>query len=551
MFKKLENLSTFNQVNLLTTSLVNILSINGTVGEVEIANKIEEILRSFPYFKDSPEMIWTQPLPNDGIGRKNVFARIKGNGASKKTVIYHAHLDTVGTDDYGKIQELANIPERLLEFFKSWEGNKEIQEQAHSGDWMFGRGALDMKSGIAVHLANILYLSEHRDKWDGEIIFMVNPVEENQHTGVIAAVDELLRLRKEEQLDYIVAINTDYITSLFPGDEQKYIYTGAVGKLLPCFYVYGRETHVGRTLDGLDPTLVTSELNRLINNNMELIEQVEGELMTPPSVLYHRDTKNFYNVQTAVTSHIYFNLMVLEDSPQVVVEKLKRIANKAARTTETYYQKQYQLYALRNHFPEEMPKWEMEVYTFEEYCEKLRKQGVDVEGIAEQMEAAYKEEDPREVCFQIVDSLRQQDATGVPCIIIFFAPPYCPHHYLIGESKRDKRVIGVIDEVVGKWEYGSVEQFSIKRFFPYLSDSSYLSLHDTEEEIESLIHNFPEWKSIYPVPVDKIRELNVPAINIGVYGMDAHRWTERVYKPYSFETLPHLIRDLTVCWLGK
>lgn len=550
MFKDLENLSTFNQVNLLTTSLVNIRSINGTKGEVEIADKIEGILRSFPYFKANPEMVWTQLLPNDGIGRKNVFVRIKGNGESKKTVIYHAHLDTVGTEDYGKIQELAIEPERLLEFFKSWDGNKEIQEQANSGDWMFGRGALDMKSGIAVHLANVLYLSEHRDKWDGEIVFMVNPVEENQHTGVIAAVDELLRLREEERLDYIVAINTDYITSLFPGDERKYIYTGAVGKLLPCFYVYGRETHVGRTLDGLDPTLVTSELNRLINNNMELIEQVDGELMTPPSVLYHRDTKDFYNVQTAVTSHIYFNLMVLEASPQVVVEKLKRIAIEAAKTTEAYYQKQYQLYALRNHFPEDMPNWEMEVYTFEEYCEKLIKQGVDVEGISEKIALTHKEEDPRKVCFQIVDSLRQQDATGVPCIIIFFAPPYCPHNYLVGESERDKRVMDVIDRMVEKWEAVSAEQFSIKRFFPYLSDSSYLSLHDTEEEIDSLIHNFPEWKSIYPVPVDRIRELNVPAINIGVYGMDAHRWTERVYKPYSFETLPHLIRDLTVAWLS-
>lgn len=550
MFKDLEKLSTFNQVNLLTTSLVNILSINGTKGEVEIADKIEEILRSFPYFKNNPEMVWTQPLPNDGIGRKNVFARIKGNGESKKTVIYHAHLDTVGTEDYGKIQDIANKPESLLEFFKSWDGNKEIQEQAKSGDWMFGRGAVDMKSGIAVHLANILYWSEHRDMWDGEIIFMVNPVEENQHTGVIAAVDELLRLREEEQLDYIVAINTDYITSLFPGDERKYIYTGAVGKLLPCFYVYGRETHVGRTLDGLDPTLVTSELNRLINNNMELIEQVDGELMTPPSVLYHRDTKDFYNVQTAVTSHIYFNLMVLEASQQVVVEKLKRIAIDAAKKTEAYYQKQYQLYSIRNHFPVNSPNWELDVYTFEEYCEKLIKQGVDVEGISEKIALTHKEEDPRKVCFQIVDSLRQQDATGVPCIIIFFAPPYCPHNYLVGEGERDKRVMDVMEVMVEKWESVSAEQFSIKRFFPYLSDSSYLSLHDTEEEIESLIHNFPEWKSIYPVPVNRIRELNVPAINIGVYGMDAHRWTERVYKPYSFETLPHLIRDMTLAWLA-
>ncbi|WP_155241950.1 hypothetical protein [Clostridium pasteurianum] len=38
-----------------------------------------------------------------------------------------------------------------------------------------------------------------------------------------------------------------------------------------------------------------------------------------------------------------------------------------------------------------------------------------------------------------------------------------------------------------------------------------------------------------------IKNLNIPAINYGCYGKDAHKWTERVYKPYSFDILPKLI----------
>jgi len=32
---------------------------------------------------------------------------------------------------------------------------------------------------------------------------------------------------------------------------------------------------------------------------------------------------------------------------------------------------------------------------------------------------------------------------------------------------------------------------------------------------------------------------------MGVYGKDGHKWTERVYKPYSFGVLPKLIQKAT------
>ena len=37
------------------------------------------------------------------------------------------------------------------------------------------------------------------------------------------------------------------MTSEFEGDENKYVYIGTVGKLMPSFYVVGKETHVGES----------------------------------------------------------------------------------------------------------------------------------------------------------------------------------------------------------------------------------------------------------------------------------------------------------------
>ncbi|SID90901.1 Uncharacterised protein [Mycobacteroides abscessus subsp. abscessus] len=51
---------------------------------------------------------------------------------------------------------------------------------------------------------------------------------------------------------------------------------------------------------------------------------------------------------------------------------------------------------------------------------------------------------------------------------------------------------------------------------------------------------------LFPVPLGEMKTLNMPSLNIGVYGKGGHKWTERVYKPYTFGILPDLIRKLTV-----
>ncbi|MFT9849509.1 hypothetical protein [Aneurinibacillus sp. REN35] len=130
-------------------------------------------------------------------------------------------------------------------------------------------------------------------------------------------------------------------------------------------------------------------------------------------------------------------------------------------------------------------------------------------------------------------------------IIIFYAPPYLPHNYLNKKKEKDRELLAIIEEVLETVEEKTGERFVLKKFFPYLADGSFLSLHETDEEILSLIKNFPQWHQIYPVPVNDIRDLNIASVNIGVYGKDGHKWTERVYKPYTFGVLPSLIRAVT------
>lgn len=546
MYQQLSKMLPEEKIEAITKSLVALNSINGTLGEGKKADYIKDMIKSFPYFQDNPSHVWEQAIPEDPYGRKNIFAFIEGNGDSVNTVIYHAHLDTVGIEDFGPLKDIAFDSDRLAEYFSSYEFDREVQRDARSGEWMFGRGSVDMQSGIAVHLANLLHFSERREQLPGHILFMANPDEESQHSGILTSISELKRLKQEKQLRYLAAINTDFITPLYEGDTTRYIYTGAAGKLLPCFAIYGREVHVGDTLSGIDPNLIASEITRRIHNNIHMAENIEGELVLPPTCLYQRDNKEAYNVQTAVSSYVYFNYFIYEKTAKEIMDQLTAVADEACKETEQKLSDYYDEYCRRTNLPKKEISWNVQVYSLEDYLKRLRSRGIDPAQCIEQAFKTYEHLELRMRCFKAVEELQKLDPEQGAKVIIFYAPPYLPHNYLKEESTRDRLLQHVIQEAVDKTAASTGETFAFKKFFPYLADGSFLSLHETDAEVSAFTDNFPGWDVIGMIPFKEIRELNIPSVNIGVYGKDGHKWTERVYKPYTFHVLPELIQQTTL-----
>ncbi|QQP12806.1 M20/M25/M40 family metallo-hydrolase [Lysinibacillus agricola] len=545
MNQQLRQLPIEMQIEKLTIDLVNINSINGTAGEGEIIDFVYDQMQTFPYYQKNPSLLWTTRVKNDPIGRKNLFAFVQSPKKQKKTIIYHSHLDTVDIEDYGNLKEYAFSAKQLEAFFKTYEGNADVQNDALSGDWMFGRGAVDMKSGAAVHIANTLYFSNHLEELEGNLLLILNGGEESEHDGIIDALDELNRLKIEEKLDFLMAINTDFTTPLYGNDPHRYIYTGVAGKLLPSFHIYGREVHVGDTLSGIDPNYIAAKITERIHNNFELTEQIEGETILPPTCLYQRDTKETYTVQTASTSHIYFNYFLYKETPNQVIDKLKAIAQQASLEAEKYLQKQYERYVEFSKVPKHHLAWNIEVVTYHEFISYLNERGVNTDFIIKEALEKNVGKESRQQSFAIVNALQKADPEHRPRVILFFAPPFLPHNYLKDNKEQDRILKQTITEVVAEVANETGEQFKVKRFFPYLADGSFLSIHATEKELYELLDNFPEWEALYPVPFEKIKALNIPSVTMGVYGKDGHKWTERVYKPYSFGILPGLIRKTT------
>ncbi|WP_081316920.1 M20/M25/M40 family metallo-hydrolase [Clostridium tyrobutyricum] len=533
------------EIEKLTLELVNIPSINGSEGERNVSNKIYEYIKNIEYFKKHGQYCFQVPLIKDPYGRMNVFALLRGEKKpSNKTIILHGHMDTVGVDDFGSLSELAFYPDKLEEKLKELDLPEEVKKDLNSGDWIFGRGAADMKSGVAVHLAVLKELSENVENFSGNILFMSNPVEENQHTGVIESLDILNDLKRKYGLDYKLAINNDYICPLYPGDNKKYVYTGAVGKILPSFYIAGQETHVGQCFEGLNPNQIASELIKDINLNTGLCDGYKGEYTLPPSVLKYEDLKKNYNVQTPFAAFTYFNYFIHDASINEIIEKLKIISKESFDKVILNVNDNYKKFCkIANQKYEPLP-WKTNVMTYSELYKKVKskyghKLDDEINGLSKTL--LDQGMDIREVCLNVVDKLWKMNREKKPAIVLFFAPPYCPHNTLKDENEFENSIIEKIKKCVNTVGKENNEDFEVLQFFPSLSDSSYLKIDDDLNSIENLKNNLPNWAEIYNIPVNEMKKLNIPAINYGCYGKDAHKWTERVYKPYSFNTLPKLI----------
>jgi arginine utilization protein RocB len=275
---------------------------------------------------------------------------------------------------------------------------------------------------------------------------------------------------------------------------------------------------------------------------MSLADEAEGETTLPPVTLKVEDLKPTYNVQTPLSSFVYFNYFVHKITPGEVISQLSEIARDAFYDVIEKLNNQYTEYRrVINREIESLP-WKPRVVTYHELYTKVKKQyGEIVNDRLKEILVKYNgKEDLRVVGRLLVEELLKLDSDHTPVIVLFFCAPYVPHNYAKGINADEQIWLNKLDSLLKKIGGESNETFQVKKFFPSLTDSSYLSMDDSEQDIEDLRCNFPGMNTLYSIPVKTIKGLNIPAINLGVWGKDAHKWTERVYKPYSFQTLPEL-----------
>ena len=552
----MQNYPFYDEALALTKKLVSIPSMNNSDGgERAVADYMAAWIRELPYFKAHPDQVITQPLKNDPYDRINVVAIAFGSRSnSNQTIILHGHHDTVGIDDYGSIKEYAFDCDALPEKIKSITSDPEVLADIESGEWMFGRGSSDMKSGDAVNMVLMRYFTEHLDQFDGNLIFMTNPVEENQHTGIIESLNVLEELKAKYGLTYKMAMNTDFISPAFPGDTAHYFHAGAVGKILPCFYIIGKPTHSGQGFEGFSASMVAAEITRNIDMRAEFSDVYNGEFAMPPTVLKMRDLKPSYDVQTAFSAFVYFNYFIHNMEMDEIFARLRKVAEDALNTVDTYTDEQNKVYCKMTGADYYKREYQLKVMEYSELYEKAKalKPDVDEDIRAITKQSLEENMDRRELCLKIVEYLANNILSiNTPTVILFLAPPYCPRNTLKREIPEGGALLDSVVDLLNQLGQEMGEELKMMQFFPVLTDSSYLKLDDTDTSIKTLVDNFPDMKGHYDVPLDQIKRLNIPAFNFGCHGKDAHKWTERVHKEYSFGKLPIIMLRVLEKYLNE
>lgn len=533
------------EIKALTEKLVAIPSVNGTSGERAIADAIEAYLRDIPYFQAHPELVITQELKDDPLHRHNVMALLKGgDGTERDCIMLHGHIDTVDVDDYGKYKPYAFDCAKLAEALQSAELPEEVRRDLASGDYLFGRGACDMKGGDAVFLVLVRHLAQAPEKLHGNLLLSFNPVEETLHRGIIEELPLLQKIQQEHDLHFRLAINNDFICPMYAGDTTRYVYTGAVGKLLPMFYIIGRETHVAQCFEGFSPDLTAAELVRLIDRNPDFCDGYQGEYTLPPTVLKMQDLKPSYNVQTPHTACVYFNYFVHNRQVTESMALFKSAARIALDNVMQQADARYKTYCTLSGNRYSSLLEQTQVLDYRELCDRARAvyQGnldAFIDRTADDSIAAG--DDKRITSLRIVQALCELCGIKTPTVVVFLATPFCPHNTLKREVPEEARVYAEVEQIAAEFSTESGEQMKLQQFFPSLTDSSYLKIDDDADSIAMLQACFPGYEKLYPVPLATAKALNIPAVNYGVWGKDCHKWTERIYMPYSFGQLPKFI----------
>jgi len=519
----------------LLCSLVEYPSITGSQAEIALVEYLFHQLSERPYFQQNPEHIKLHPLDD---GRRLLTALVK-QGSSSDTVVLLSHFDVVGVDDFGSKKNLAFHPKALTQDYHRYfdELPDPVQEDIQTGEWLFGRGIMDMKAGLTVHLS---MLEKAMDgEFDGNILLLTVPDEEVNSLGMLQALPALTELREAEQLTYRACLNGEPMFSQYPGDPHNYVYSGSIGKLLPGFFCYGKETHVGEPFAGLNANLMVSYIAQELELNESFIETVGNETTPPPVSLMQRDLKEEYSVQTPQAAVAMYNVLYLKQSTREINEKLLHAAHRASKRITGHYKNKAD--AFHQEKPGlEFPEMDINVFMYEElYEEAVSRYGShEVERI-QNLLMSQREKGDREFSTLLVHELAALCKDLAPMIVLFYSPPFYPSV----SSKQDpyiQNTLAYVKDYTRKHYYLDLEEIE---FFPGLSDLSFIGPSTSQAPIGTMLDNMPLKGKGYDLSESMLQTLQMPILNVGPRGKDPHQWTERLELSYSFEYLPDILTN--------
>ncbi|MEI3605974.1 M20/M25/M40 family metallo-hydrolase [Pseudogracilibacillus sp. SE30717A] len=526
----LKKWSTPKQLEDLICELVSWQSRTGTQGEIDFAYRIKNKLLEIDYFKKHRSYIHL----HDAWKERNAVTALYHSGVTNKTVVLISHFDTVHTEEFGALGDLAFQPRALTEELKNRKNElpEDAQRDLESGDYLFGRGTMDMKMGLALHLH--LLETASTEAWPINLMLLTVPDEEVNSAGMRAAVDGLIGLSEKYDLEYELFLNSEPSFSQKPLDENYYIYSGTIGKIMPSALFYGRETHAGEPLTGITGHYMAAYLTKAMEFNNDFVEEVYGERTPLPICLKYNDLKTDYSTQTSHHTAALYNVFLMNRNAEEIMGTFKHTAIKAMRECEENYEE-----ICRRENVSPIGKINVLEYT-ELLAHAEEKLGSEAIEAIKNKVIADETLDEREKSIQMSDQLMLNCQELAPATILFYAPPYYPAI----NSSEDV----LVKELIKLTQHTLLNEFRVEakqvHYFNGISDLSYVNYDKHDSGWKAYVDNTPVWGEVYNIPFEGMQKLQAPVLNIGPFGKDAHKLTERLYKKSAFIYTPYVLKKV-------
>ena len=466
-------------------------SVTGSAEEAGFAQKLADHLSHF-------DKVWTSPIPGEACS--NVFALKRGRG--RRTIMLTGHYDVVPASDYGALEALAFTPERLLPEaiarLRRTGENPLALADLESGDFLPGRGLLDMKAGLAAGLAAM-----EAYQGDANLLFLAVADEEDRSAGARAAAPLLATIAAEHDLDIALVINLDAISDQGDGRAGRVVALGTIGKLLPTAFVVGKEAHASFPEDGANAAYLAAELVTEFELAPELAETSGRETAAPPTALHAKDLKSGYNVTTPARAWAYWNTLQHRRSAGEVLDISLKLARRAMARAET---------KLKRAIP---------VMSFAELSQHVP--AGEMARIAERIGTLTHLDLPERAKLMTAEAWDSAGLTGPAVVMGFGSIPYP------AVSLSDAG----LGEVIVK--AAAAHGLSSLHYFHGISDMSFFG--EAPGDLGACAVNTPGCGTGFVMP----EAAGYPCINIGPWGRDYHHWLERLHAPYAFDTLPRVL----------
>lgn len=530
--------------------LVKWNSEGGLQGEVDFIPRLRDYLLEIPYFRDNPQNLITC----DAYGApmtQNLIAIVEGEGS--RALGLAGHYDTVSISNYHELAPLACDPDALSAALIADLSARALSEQEtraladlQSGDFVPGRGMLDMKSGLAAGIAALERFASLPER-KGTLIFMTTPDEERESRGMRALREDLPRILAARGLSMDAAINLDATSDQGDGALGRAVYEGTIGKLLPFAYVIGQSSHASYPFEGISAQLIGAEILRGIEGNTGLADTGGGDIAPPPICLEARDTRDAYEVTTPERFWLSFNWLFQSGTASDRFGQFRAEVEAALERAVTRFSASAEAFGTLIGASAGAKMAVPQVMTLQE----LRALAFAKAGAAENF-AAYEAslasvDNPLILSRLLTEWLCAAAMVKGPSVVIGFAGLHYPSSRLDPADPRAADLLRAIEKAEGCVSGSAETRLCRRPYFQGISDMSFLG-QSAKAGAEIVAENTPPSRL-----VDRPSEaaLAFPAVNIGPWGREFHQKLERVYAPYAFRDLPRLLALIGDSFLGQ